>query len=294
MVLDNLFRRARLKWHDTKPIRGRATDMRPLGERRRDWERVVKVDEDTYAYRHHSTNVLTFHADGRVVIDSGGWISKTTTDFLNKYSPFYVRRAQNKYWVCVGGKTYPVSENVPLTLREYETGWRAEGRDLFKRVLNHQKMREMRTEIKPFMESAERMLAVTDGWICSDTLAEYGTRQSSYGWHAMYKTGFYTQIHAVKQASAEPGNGWFVGNVTNLDRIYEVMREGTDEEQMALMLTMFQLLDKDSYEQMGPEHFKFKVNKYELRKFVSKLLRGLDAFQLVPVEDGCYTSNVVL
>jgi hypothetical protein len=268
--------------------------MRPLDDRRRDWERVVKVDEDTYAYRHHHTNVLTFHADGRVVIDSGGWVSKTTTDFLNKYSPFYVRRAQNMYWVSVGGKTYPVSATTPLTLREYETGWRVEGREIYKRVLNRQKMREMRAEIKPFIESAENVLAITDGWICSDTLAEYGTRQSNYGWHASYKTGFYTQIHGVKQAWQNGSGSWFVGNVPNLDRIYEVMREGTDEEQMALMLTMFQLLDKDSYEQIDHEHFRFKVNKYELRKLVSKLLRGLDAFQLVPVEDGCYTSNVVL
>ena len=62
---------AKNKWVDTHPIRGRSSDIRPLGDRRKDWEQVVKVDENTYAYRHHATNVITFHADGRVVINAG-------------------------------------------------------------------------------------------------------------------------------------------------------------------------------------------------------------------------------
>lgn len=31
------------KYNKTKPIRGRSTDVRPIGERRRDWETIISL-----------------------------------------------------------------------------------------------------------------------------------------------------------------------------------------------------------------------------------------------------------
>jgi len=45
------------------------------------------VEPEWFAVRLHSTNVVTFHADGRVVLDSGGWLTVTTKARLNDYIP---------------------------------------------------------------------------------------------------------------------------------------------------------------------------------------------------------------
>ena len=39
------------------------------------------------AVRLHSTDILTFHEDGRVVLNSGGWTTVTTKDRMNRYLP---------------------------------------------------------------------------------------------------------------------------------------------------------------------------------------------------------------
>ena len=36
------YKSAQQRWELTKPIRGRDTDVRPIGERRRTWERIER------------------------------------------------------------------------------------------------------------------------------------------------------------------------------------------------------------------------------------------------------------
>lgn len=43
--------------------------------------------DDTYAIRLHSTHVVTFHANGDTVLDSGGWQTVTTKERMNRYLP---------------------------------------------------------------------------------------------------------------------------------------------------------------------------------------------------------------
>lgn len=44
--------------------------------------RVERRNEDTYALRLHATDIATFHRDGRIEINSGGWRTVTTKDRL--------------------------------------------------------------------------------------------------------------------------------------------------------------------------------------------------------------------
>ncbi len=59
-----------------------------------------KVDNNTYAQRRgdgviairlHATDILTFHRDGRIVLDTNGWTTVTTKDRMNKHLPRFVR-----------------------------------------------------------------------------------------------------------------------------------------------------------------------------------------------------------
>lgn len=68
-----------------------------------------KMDNNTYlerrgediALRLHSTDILTFKADGSTVVQTGGWKTVTTKDRLNNYLPFNYGLSQKRgvwYW----------------------------------------------------------------------------------------------------------------------------------------------------------------------------------------------------
>lgn len=53
--------------------------------------RLYRHDEQQcYAIRLHQTDVVTFHDDGRVTLNSGGWNTVTTRDRMSAYSPISV------------------------------------------------------------------------------------------------------------------------------------------------------------------------------------------------------------
>ena len=45
--------------------------------------RLIKIDDETYAIRLHDTNVVTFHKNGKITLDSGGWRTHTTKERMN-------------------------------------------------------------------------------------------------------------------------------------------------------------------------------------------------------------------
>jgi hypothetical protein len=49
--------------------------------------RIVRTGEDTIAVTYHRTAVVTFHADGRAFVFSGGWHTKTTAERIAEYLP---------------------------------------------------------------------------------------------------------------------------------------------------------------------------------------------------------------
>ncbi len=73
-----------------------------------------KIDNNTYLERRgddaiavklHATDIVTFHRDGRVTINSGGWQTVTTKDRLNNYSPLRVYADKGVWYVSDGEKT---------------------------------------------------------------------------------------------------------------------------------------------------------------------------------------------
>lgn len=290
------FLRAKERWETTTPIRGRSEDIRPLGDRRHCHKRVVKIDEDTYAYRYYATNVVTYHSDGRIVIDSNGWISLTTCEFLNAYSPFIVSRADNKYWVrpYSHNKSYPVSASTPLTLRELDTGWVADERVIKRKVLNKERMRDFRKDIKGFTDMVGETLKITDGWIQSTTMAEYsksGPQQNTYGRFRYHEFSFEKPI-------TEPvlRLGWSVNGDAYKESVanaFEVMTSGSDTERVKLMLAVLQYLDKDGMD-ANDRGFKFRVTIQSFRNWVSQFLRLLDVYDIVTVEDGCFARGLIV
>jgi len=54
---------------------------------------------DAVAVRLHDTDILTFHRDGRIVFDTGGWFTVTTKERMNRYTPAHIWSEQGVWFV---------------------------------------------------------------------------------------------------------------------------------------------------------------------------------------------------
>lgn len=75
------YRAAYQKWENTKPIRGRGWDCRPLGDRKHTNYRIDKCYGDRIECVMYSTSCVIFYPDD--VIEINPWSSKSTNDFVN-------------------------------------------------------------------------------------------------------------------------------------------------------------------------------------------------------------------
>jgi hypothetical protein len=159
-----------------KPIRGRAKDFRPLGDRRRDWERVEKIDEDTYAYVLYNTNCVTIKRDNSITLNTNRWNSISTAEFMTSWSPFIVVRKSKVLWALINNVYIPILK--PLTIRRDENGLYApEPTTYLVKMLNKQRARAARKLFDPFLKFSKSILKLSDGWINFETRAEVRDEQ---------------------------------------------------------------------------------------------------------------------
>lgn len=111
--------------HDTTvPIRGRAIEIRPLG-RRKDadtyWCRMEGDDVEFVLYR---TPVITFKPNGDVVIQTNGYSTQSTHQFISHVLPMVSCRGQRSNTVIeIRGNKFVVPKNQALTLRLEDGVW---------------------------------------------------------------------------------------------------------------------------------------------------------------------------
>jgi len=68
-------------------------DHNTVGYRRINGDRVIRL---------HLTDIMTFKANGDIVLNSGGWQTVTTKERMNKYLPFGWNLTQSKNVWCLG------------------------------------------------------------------------------------------------------------------------------------------------------------------------------------------------
>ena len=169
--------------HDkTKPIRGRAVECRPIGDRRRDWEQIRMVDESV-ACRLYDTDVVTYHPDGRVTLRCDSWATPTTADFIWTHSPFKAYKANRKIWVDVNNIQYPIPNKGEIEFHIVEGKWEPTKPVVVeKKVIDRKKSKEAYAPLQKFIEHIRVMLTMSDGWIMDATMQELSTE---------LKTGYY-------------------------------------------------------------------------------------------------------
>ena len=114
--------------HDKSvPIRGRAAEFRPLG-RRRDvdtyWCRMKQDGSEDIQFMLYQTAVITFKSNGDIVVQTNGYSTQSTHEFINQVVPFVhcngvrgntvlsIRDSTTDKWV-----RHIVPKNESLTLR---------------------------------------------------------------------------------------------------------------------------------------------------------------------------------
>lgn len=76
------YQQALVKHDSIAPIRGRSTDVRPLGNRRNDNLTIRKLDNGSIAVRLYQTDIVTYHDDG--TIDLEPYSSKLTDEAVRQ------------------------------------------------------------------------------------------------------------------------------------------------------------------------------------------------------------------
>lgn len=77
--------------------------------------RLVEVDGGlSYGIKLHSTIVLKFYPDGRIVFNTGGWHTVTTKERFNRYSPASVWSNRGTWMLGWAGETYLYQDGITL------------------------------------------------------------------------------------------------------------------------------------------------------------------------------------
>lgn len=194
------YERYERNWNLTKPIRGRSVEVRPIGDRRRDWEQIVRhpIDEGmwSYAARLYNTDVVTYLPNGDIIINTNGWHTPSTAEFIHEHSPFLCFKRNNKLWVQVKNINIVRQQGVPAVMTMYPLpdgpmrftdlgnfNYRpAEKVVIQKKVINRVLAKEAREPLQPFLAWAKAFLTMSDGWVMHETAKE------ALGWE-QYKDG---------------------------------------------------------------------------------------------------------
>lgn len=76
--------------------------------------------DGTVVIRLHFTDIVTFHPDDSITLNSGGWQTLTTKDRMNKFSPFLLYQEKNIWYVVNNyngkGQTYVFADGIRFYL----------------------------------------------------------------------------------------------------------------------------------------------------------------------------------
>lgn len=301
------------KWDNTKPIRGRSVDVRPIDKYRRyrDWETIEKRQingQEVYACHLYDTDVVSYYPDGSIGLQIHSWATPTTADFMSCHSPFYVCKKYNKIWVYPKGhsvdEAYPIPDKGELKLIMGEDGYYKPENPvkIEKVVVDRTKAKEAREKIKPFIDWARSFNKLTDGWVMHETREQFAKYEEvkDCGWDTI-KTDYMLPDGLV--------NYRWTGTVDGVhaQKTYEYLQTCNDEGWMRVYLVLTDNRDRAEESRVAK---KLKIggensNRYvELRdmKFKWEALQGIiygivhnavDTTKTITVEAGKPMTKVV-
>jgi len=176
------------RYEKTKPIRGRSTDERPWGDRRRDAELIVQTTRALdgkvlYGAKLYDTVVFAVAPDGAITFRCDGWVSPTTTAFLHGVMRDYALggafRQYNSLWIRLYRHGNYMLQRIPptgdLTLKYNVDTDKYETHPVIatKRLINRQAMKAMREKVRGFREYYRPLLKLSDGFVSAELIGKH-------------------------------------------------------------------------------------------------------------------------
>ena len=201
------FNKARDLYNAITPIRG-SQDVRPL-KRREHTRRIVKLNDDAYAYVLYSTRVVTCLSDGTIELHLGRWNTPTTREFINNYTPLRVYTCNGISYVCnvyMDGEHYsslPIDPNQATFFRVDDTGKiHLVGKVVaYKLQINKDRSKKVRELIKPFLDYCDSMLTIMDWTVSYDEIKKNTAWQIDYD--QMEEDNYYQYMLCVVMGCGE-------------------------------------------------------------------------------------------
>ena len=271
-------------FNSVKPIRGRAEDVRPIGQRRRDWE-TIRMNGDVVECVLYKTPVVRYYPDGKIGFLCGGWATPSTAEFMHIHSPLMARKKDNRIWVQETREStavYPLPESgETVFVLTADNKWVPENPiTVNKLVIDKQKARDARAPFMPFIKFAEAFLKMSDGWLMADTVAQFGTVDYECSWHrAVYKFG--------DGLGSLPGYGMRRSQATQETRLLDFIQDAPEEgymralcmvclmmEPLSTRLSRTELIQPDPGSSfLSPREIKFYDRKYDPKALRGKVYR---------------------
>jgi len=162
------YEEAKLRYEQVKPIRGRAGDVRPLGERRNDNFRIAKRVNPlsgitAYQCILYSTPVVEFKPDGDVEIVMGGWATTATRTFIERLLHLSCYSKNDSSVLCLGNKAevvlHPTKTTVIRRLEVYPYTWELTSSEpVYETQLNKKKANNVRAQYSEFEKYLKAMV----------------------------------------------------------------------------------------------------------------------------------------
>lgn len=108
---------------NSKPIRGRVPEVRPLGDRRDADTYHIRKNGDAIELVLYRTPVVTFEPDGDVVIFIDGYNSVSTHQFIGQVLGISAHGARRTTVLTIGGGKYTLADKDKLRLRIEDGNW---------------------------------------------------------------------------------------------------------------------------------------------------------------------------
>lgn len=130
---------------------GRDRADRPVGNN----IRLQRRSDTTIALRYHATDIVVYHADGRVQMFSGGWRTYTTKERLNTYTPTIVHQTDGEWFVRSG-----LWNDAEASVHVFDEGitWLPDGSltgglDITEATRKQDHARKVRRDVRSFVNS---------------------------------------------------------------------------------------------------------------------------------------------
>jgi hypothetical protein len=220
----------------TKPIRGRSHEVRPISDRRRDWEQVVQ-DGDKYGAKLYDTNCVMYCPNGDIEFQLDSWATPTTASFISRYAPYQIGcfKRYNKLWVTLNmratdnGDTYPLPKSGVFLVKFVDGKYvPAEIPKVMQRVTDRTKSRNVRLPVESFRNYCKNMLKLADGWVRDELVQQFESAGGTDYWgrnKILFRGNGYNSYTFSGQVSQDTAK-----------QLYEFMSTATEDEYPNLLV----------------------------------------------------------